>query len=389
MPTQNTLRTVEFKLYPNSTQIKTLGSWLRRCCFLYNRALEQRIKAYNRRGESVTFYDQCKWITKWRERNERMQRLPLLFARDSLRRVDRGIKAFFRRMKAGEKPGFPRFRSHNRYNSLEHLESGNYVGERSVRIPKIGAIKARGQFGIVGEQKLLRVIRRASGWYAQILIAAQDQPPLPPAGGDVGIDLGLESFLTTDSGEHIGNPRHLRKSAKRLKRSQQRLSKCKRGSRRRKKSVNRVARLHESIARQRKGFCHRISRELVNRFDRIAIEDLNIKGLAGGMLAKSVLDACWGFFTFALTYKAESAGRELVFVNPAGTSQECPDCGHIRKKELSEREHDCSSCGLRCHRDHAAAMVVLQRAFRPVRGGTVRLPAMAAGPMNRRDDAHH
>lgn len=380
-------RTVEFKLYLNASQCAIVNSWLHTCCWLYNRALEQRTKAYKRRDESVSYNQQSMLLTLWRERMKLVRSVPVMFARDTIRRVDRGMKAFFRRVRTGEKPGFPRFRSHRRYNSMECLATGRYIGTNKIRIPGIGSVSARGHFGVEGTQRAIRIIRRASGWYAQIVIESPSPVHLAPTDSEVGIDLGLESFLTTDEGDHVGNPRILRTAAKKLRRTQHRLSKCRRGSGRRKKAVNRVARMHEKVARKRRGFAHRTARELVNRFGRIAVEDLNVKGLARSRLSKSVNDVGWGIFLLILCVKAASAGREVVKVPPAGTSQECPDCGAIRKKELSEREHSCP-CGLRCHRDHAAARVIRQRAFRPVRGEPLRPPAMAAGSMNRIGSTH-
>lgn len=367
------MRTTEFKLYPSKSQAKKLDEWMSHCCFLFNKFLDQRKKAYSRRKESISYNDQCKTLTEWRRASESTRSVPADFQRDSLRRVDRGMKAFFRRCKSGEKPGFPRFKSAARYNSIECLAAGSYIKTNAIRIPGIGCVRARGQFGDHPVQKLLRVIRRASGLYAQVLVEHKSIRHLPENNLEVGFDLGLESFLVSNAGEKIENPRHLKRSSRKLRRAQKRVSRCKKGSNGRKKSVRMLARIHEKVSRQRTGFCHRVSRDVVNRYQRIAVEDLNIKGLSKGMLAKHVLDACWGKFISLLTYKAENAGRQLVKVDPRGTSQECPNCGCIRKKQLNEREHNCSSCGLRCHRDHASAQVVLQRAFRPVSEEHVRL----------------
>lgn len=334
----------------------------------------------------MTFYGQCAWLAEMRTRMPWLKEIPILFARDALRRVDRGMKAFFRRVKAGEKAGFPRFKNRDRYRSMEYLQTqGNRIRERAIFVPGIGLIAARGQFG-VGEKKelLLQVVKRATGWHALVVVEKAVLEQLPGTGQECGVDLGLETFATLDSGEQIENPRTLRKSARKLKRCHQRLARCKKGSNRRKNAKREVAKIYEKMARQRRGFCHRMTRNLVNRFDRIAVEKLNIKGLASGMLAKSVNDAAWGIFLFYLSYKAANAGRTIVEVNPSGTSQECPACGRIARKELSEREHNCP-CGLRCHRDHAAAQVIRQRAFRPERGEPIRPGTKQAGPKKRKD----
>lgn len=363
MSVQTILRTVEFKLYPSAEQAKTLDSWLGACCWVYNRALEQRTKAYKRRGESPTLYDQCKLLTEWRDRMERLRLVPAQFERDALRRVDRGMKSFFRRCKAGEKPGYPRFRSRHRYNSLECLAPGKYLRGNKITVPVLGSIRCRGiGQDVSGVQKLLRIIRRPSGWYAQILFERTVEIPDCVPDAEIGIDMGLNSFAVLSDGEVIENPRFARKSEAKKKRLQRRVSRKQKGSKNRCKAVKRLARHHERVAAQRKDFAHQQSRRLVNRFGLIAHEDLNIKGLAKSKLSKSILDAAWGLFLGYLRSKAECASCRIVAVDPRGTSQECPSCGAIRKKTLSERIHSCP-CGMPpIDRDHAAAQVILSRA---------------------------
>ena len=153
------IKTFQYKLYPNHAQIKTLERWIGVCCWTYNRALEQRIKSYKRRKESIGYNQQQKLLTLWRSRMESMRAVPCHFERDALRRVDRGMKAFFLRVKAGKSPGFPRFRSHHRYNSLECLVVGAYLKGDRIRIPNMGTIRCRGRLLPEGTQRALRVIR--------------------------------------------------------------------------------------------------------------------------------------------------------------------------------------------------------------------------------------
>jgi putative transposase len=359
------IRVVEMKLYLTSAQQTTLESWLQTCCWLYNQCLEQRIKAYRRRKESVSFADQTALLTRLRRRMPMLMEVPYEFAKDALRRVDRGMKAFFRRVKAGEKAGFPRFRSHTRYNSLEYLKVGSYVRPSNlIYVPKLGLAKFRaGDQRVAGKQKLLRIIRRASGWFAQVVVEDElSSLPKVPIESAIGVDVGLTSFATLSTGEKIDNPRFFRVAERKLKRTQQRLSRCRKGSRNRRKAVRRVARIHERIAAQRRDFAHQESRKLVNRFDLIGFESLNIAGLGKSRLAKSILDAAWGLFLFFVTYKAESAGRHAIAVDPRGTSQECPSCGTVKPKDLFERVHRCS-CGLILDRDEASARVICARAL--------------------------
>jgi putative transposase len=293
------LRAVELKLYLTVAQQATLESWLSSCCWLYNQCLEQRIKAYQRRGESVTYNQQTAFLTGLRQRIPALAEVPVEFARDALRRVDRGFQAFFRRRAAGQKPGFPRFRSQQRYNSLEYLHGGSYVcpGNR-LRIPNLGLVKCRaGEQSLAGKQKILRIVRRASGWYAQLVLDdGQAAPEKVPVASAAGVDVGLESFATLSDGTKIDNPRCLRNAERKLRRAQRRLSRCRKGSRNRRKAARRVACIHERTTAQRKDFAHQLSRRLVNRFDLLAFEALNVKGLAASRLAKSVQDAAWAMF---------------------------------------------------------------------------------------------
>lgn len=373
MSTKTINRTVEFKLYPNKKQERALSSWLNACCWLYNQALEYRIKAYKRRKESVSYNQQTKWLTQLRRRVSKLQVVPVEFLRSSLRGVDRSFKGFFRRVKAKEKSvGFPRFKSKTRRLSMEHLETRhNYIRSDRVYIPGLGEIRAKGQLDRPGIQKCLRVIQRADGWYAQIVLEQLIPKPFSKTNQECGIDLGLTHYLTFDSGESVENPRFLRESEHRLKRAQISLSKKKKGSNRRKKAVQSVAKLHLKVKRQRRGFCHKLTEEIVSKYDRIAVEDLQIKRMMHGKLAKSIQDASWGIFLQVLKYKAEWAGRSVVEVDPRYSSQECPSCREIVPKKLADREHLCR-CGLRCDRDHAAALVIRNRAFRSGRGEIAR-----------------
>lgn len=357
---RKSFRVIERKLYPNAAQEQSLETYRAECCRLYNRALEQRIKAYKRRNESVSLYDQQSLLAKQRGRIASLRAVPSEFARDALRRLDKAFKAFFRRVKAkARRKGFPRFRARRRYRSMGYQSPGNYFRAGAVFVPGIGEIRARGQDAI-GKQKMLRIIRRADAWYAQVVVTAQDTLPIEPQ-TIVGIDVGLLAFATLSTGEKIENPRFFRKAEQELKYAQRQASRKQKGSRNRFKAAKRVAKIHELVKAQRKDFAHQESRKLVNRFDLIGVEALNIKGLAGGMLAKSVHDAAWGMFLFYLTYKAANAGRQVVAVDPRGTSQECPGCGAVQAKPLSERRHQCG-CGLILDRDHAGALVIEARA---------------------------
>lgn len=366
------MRTIEAKIYLKPAQEEVLSSWMRTCCGIYNHALAQRTKAYRRRNESVTYLKQQKLLTEQRSRRAGLASIPLGFERDALRRVDRGFQAFFRRIKSGEKPGFPRFRSWRCYNSMEYSTLGTYFrSDGLLSIPRLGLVKYRaGKQRISKMQRLLRIIKRASGWYAQVVV-----DEVKPIGklqdeGPIGIDVGLESFATMSDGSKIDNPRFAASSARKLRSLQRSVSRKTKGSKNRRKSVSRLRRHHERVAAQRKSFCHEHSTQLVRCHPMIAVEKLNVSGMSRGRLAKSILDAGWSIFLNQLRVKAANAGRKLIEVNARGTSQTCPKCGNVKRKELSERTHVCGQCGLVCHRDHAAAQVILARALDGNRGIT-------------------
>jgi putative transposase len=354
---------VERKLYLNQEQEATLETWRRECCRIYNRVLEHRIKAYKRRNQNVSYMDQCKLLTVWRQGMPSVAAVPTVFARDTLRRVDRSFKAFFRRVKDGsKKTGFPRFRAQYRYRSLEYLDARYYFRNGRVFIPGIGLVTSRGQDAGTAKQKFLRIIKRASGWYAQTLV----DEPLPvlnvEPSSSVGVDVGLLSFAALSNSETIDNPRYFRKSERKLRLAGRHLSRCQRRGKNRVKACNRRAKIYEKIAAQRKDFAHQESRKLVNKFDIIGFEKLNIAGLSRGKFAKSIMDAAWGMFLFFIAYKAVNAGKQAVAVDPRGTSQECPQCGMVKKKSLSERRHECE-CGCSLDRDYASSLVIETRAL--------------------------
>ncbi|MBI1930649.1 transposase [Candidatus Poribacteria bacterium] len=227
-------------------------------------------------------------------------------------------------------------------------------------IPKVGQVKIRLHRPLPdGKIKTLHIIRKASGWYANITVEIADVVPQVDIQSMVGVDVGLESFLTTSDGEKIENPRHLKASECLLKRVQRCLSKRKKGSRRRGKTKERLAKLHERIVNQRRDFHYKTAYRLYSQYDAVAVEDLRIANLIANhprFAAQSISDAAWGNFVQALGSKAENAGYHLLFVSPNGTSQRCSGCGEIVKKSLAVRIHRCDSCGLVLDRDHNAAI---------------------------------
>lgn len=293
-------------------------------------------------------------------------------AQDVLRRVDKAFKAFFRRCKNGSKPGFPRFKSFRRYGSLTYPQypgGCKLLNNGKLSVQGTGHVKIKLHRPIEGKIKTTTIKQEAGRWYVCFCVEREPQPLLLST-EEVGIDVGLSSFLTMSNGGKVENPRYYRKAQAKLRICQRKVARRKKGSRRRRKAVILLQRAHVKIHNQRQDFHHKVSRELVDYYGRIVVEDLNVKGLAAGMLSKSVNDAGWSQFLRFLSYKAESAGREFIKVDPRGTSQTCV-CGASVPKTLADRWHHCNACGLSADRDEVSAMVILQRAGNRPSGANV------------------
>ena len=229
----------------------------------------------------------------------------------------------------------------------------------------MGDLKVRWHRTLPADARIKTVTakRQAGRWFVCFSVAVPEPAPLPDSIAAVGIDVGLTTFAVLSDGSETANPRHFRHAERRLRVSQRRLARRQRRSRRRLKARDQLARIHAHIADQRRDFHHQTARALVERYGLIAVEDLNVKGTAGSMLAKAVHDAGWSQFLAILSTKAADAGRIVMSVNPAGTTQACSSCGEVVPKTLAERWHDCTACGLSLGRDHNAARNILHRAL--------------------------
>jgi putative transposase len=275
-------------------------------------------------------------------------------------RLDKAFQAFFRRCKAGETPGFPRFRGMHRYNSFCYPQSGFELIGKEVRLSKLGCIRIKMHRPIEGEIKTCTIRKNASGDWIVSFSCEINIEAKPAKQEAIGIDVGLENFATLSDGTKIENPRFLKKGEKKLAKAQAKLSKLEKGTKERRKQGKVVAKTHERISNQRKDFCHKESKKIVDKYQYICVEDLDIKKMIeGSYLAKSITDASWNQFLQFLTYKAAEAGRKLGLVNPAYTTQDCYQCGYREQKTLSERMHCCSLCGYKASRDFNAAQNIL------------------------------
>jgi len=359
------LKTYRYRIYPNNRQKQIIDQTIELCRYLYNCGLEHRILAYRQRRASVYAYQQINELPGIKEVFPDYKNIYSQVLQDVLRRLDKTFSSFFRRVKTGEKPGFPRYKGENRYHSFTYPQPQENMipANGKVYLPKIGKVKIKLHREIPGNIKTVTVTRRNGKYYACFTVEVESVL-LPKTGRTVGIDVGVFAFVATSDGLLVQSPQTYRKAEKSLKTLQREVSRRKKGSNRRRKSVQKLASVHEKIANQRKDIAHKTARYLVNNYDLIAHEDLQIKNMVKNHhLAKSIQDSGWGMFFDILAYKAEEAGKQVVKVNPHNTSQICSGCGHIVKKTLAVRIHKCPHCGLEFDRDINAARNILATAL--------------------------
>jgi putative transposase len=320
--------------------------------------LEQRITLWKQRGVTCTRYEQEAELKDMRAAMPAYAAIHSHVLQDVLKRLDKTFTDFFRRLKTGETPGFPRFQGRNRFNSFTYKEFGNgaTLDIGLLVLSKIGRVAVRWSRPMVGTPKTVTISREADGWYAVVSCADVPIAALQPTGQATGIDLGLESFATLADGTMIYNPRCYRRAERRLKTAQRTVARRKKGSHRRRKAVKLLAKAHQSVKRQRHDFQHKTALHLVRDYDTNYHEDLPVANLLKNHhVAKSIQDAGWRGFLSILAFKAACAGKHVVAVNPAYTSQTCSGCGVVVQKGLSVRWHSCPDCGASLHRDHNAA----------------------------------
>lgn len=359
-------RAFKFRLYPSLNQTRELEIMLETHRRLYNLCLEQRRGEYETHRRSVHYADQSAEFKDLRGDNPFFARLNFSSAQATMRRLDKAFVAFFRRCKTGKKPGYPRFRSRDRYDSIEFPSYGDGVrlnGNR-LRVQHVGVIRCNVHREIEGAVKTATLKREANKWYV-ILSCDLGNVTVPPNGlPAVGIDVGLEAFLTTSDGLRVENPRYLKRELPTLRIAQRVVSRRKRGGKNRRKAANKVRSIHAHVANLRREHHHQVALKLVRLHGLIGVEGLIVSNMVKNRsFSRAISDAGWASFVNILRYKAESAGAEVVAVNPAGTSQCCSGCGVVVPKLLSRRTHSCPDCGLVLHRDENAARNILARAL--------------------------
>ena len=353
-------KSFQFSLRPTKKQARALQTQLDECRWLYNELLSQRKLAYEELNVSLTKYQQSMLLPLLKEERSTLGQVHSQVLQNVVDRLDKAFEAFFRRCKAGEKPGFPRFRGMHRYNSFCYPQSGFSIVGNQIKLSKLGSIRIKMHRSIEGEIKTCTLRSTPSGGWTVSLSCEIEVESKPAKEEAIGIDLGIEHFATLSNGKEIANPRFFQNAEKDLGKAQRKLAKLDKGTPERRKQGKVVAKIHERIRNQRKDFCHKESKKIVEQYQYICVEDLNVKRMVeGSYLAKSITDVSWNQFLQFLTYKAVEAGRKLGLVNPAYTTQDCYQCGHRKEKSLNERMHNCINCGYMASRDFNAAQNIL------------------------------
>jgi putative transposase len=364
MEQQGIRKTFKYKLKPTPKQERLLERAMTLCRHIYNAAVGERREAWRLRGITVTYHQQKAELPDIKAAMSEYSDVHSQVLQDVVLRVDRAFQAFFQRIREGKTLGFPRFHGRARYNSFTYpqFENGARLDNDFLVLSKIGRISVHWSRPLEGTPKTVTISKEADGWYVCFSCADVLVQPLRPTEQETGIDLGIEAFATLSDGTRIFNPGWYRKAERTLKTAQCRISRRKKGSSRREKAVILLAKAHQKVKRQRQDFHHKTALALVRANDVIYHEDLQTANMVRNRhLAKSISAAGWSRFLTILSYKAACAGRSVVAVPPAYTSQRCSraGCGAMVQKGLSVRWHSCPECGASLHRDHNAALNIL------------------------------
>lgn len=375
------------RAYPTARQQRAAADLLAAHCELYNAALQERRDAWRLCHKSISYGGQSAQLWAIRECRPDIARWSFTGQQQTLRRLNRAFEAFYQRCKKGETPGYPRFRSRARFDTVDHVNGDGARWTPSegrwarAYFQGVGTLKVSEHTQVVGRVTQVSLTRDGRRWY--VVVTAESEPvPLPPTGREVGVDVGIARFLTTSDGEIVANPRFLRAASVKMVELQQRLAGCKPGSGNRRRTKRAVAKLHRKTANQRRDFHHQTARRLVDTCDAIAVEDLRVRNMTGrpkpkpdpdnpgrhlpngaaakAGLNKSILDAAWGQFILCIEAKAESAGRRVVKVNPGYTSIDCHRCG-ARCERPRQNTVICPTCGA-CDADVNGARNIAARA---------------------------
>ena len=356
------IKSYKFKIRrPSKRIVQSFEQTLDVCREIYNAGLQERRDAWKLNRINISYYEQQKQLTDLKQIREDLRQTHSTVLRSPLLRLDKTFQSFFNRCRKGGKVGFPRFKSNSRFNSFTFPEpKGFSLDGNRLKLSRIGSVRIHLSRKIEGKIKTCTIKREIDKWFVVFAVETVERV-LPKTGEQVGIDVGIESFITLSNGTQVENQRSFEKIERKLRIAQRSVSRKVKGSNSRKRAWLNVKKLYQKTTNQRRDFLHKVSTDLIKRYDLIAIEKLNIEGLSKGFLSKSIKDVAWGVFFEMLRYKAESAGRKLIEVNPSRTSQTCI-CGEVVKKSLKVRHHKCLKCGYENHRDILSAIIILNRA---------------------------
>lgn len=359
------MKTFCFRLYPSKSQTRLLEQTRETCRCFYNDLLAERKHTFEETGRTVGKTEQLRHVKERKAENPYAAGVHSHILQVVVADLDKAFQNFFRRVKAGETPGYPRFKGRNRFDSFGLKEYGNgfKIDGRRLKVSGIGRIAVRWHREMPDSVKTVRLVKRADGWYACFCVETESEP-LPPTGQAVGIDVGIASLLTTSEGEKVAHPAFYRAGQKKLRRLQRSAARKKKGGSNRRKAVVALKRQHQRVGNRREDFLDKLADDLIRRYDLIALEDLRIPNMVRNPhLSKSILDAGWGYLIQRLTHKAAEAGRGVELVDPAYTSKTCSRCGAVFEHLTLSVRHVACVCGLSLDRDHNAAINILRRAL--------------------------
>lgn len=353
MKTMKTMKTYKFRLYPTKKQEQSLLNTLETCRRLRNKSLNERSKNYD-----MQFYEQKRLLTQRRKQDKYQKQVHSQVLQDVLLTLDKAYQAYFKGLSR-----YPKFKRRDKYNSFTYPQVGGFnLNGGILRLGMIGKVKIKVHRSITGTVKRCTIIRDIDQWYACISVGEETgQEVKPMSTAKVGVDLGLLNLAVLSNGEVIENPRILNASVQRIKFLQKYLARKKRDSRNRMKAKIALAKAWRKVRRQREDCAHKVSTQLVSKYNIVVFEGLTISRMVKNhSLAAAIMDATWGKLRRITAYKAERRGGRVILVNPGGTSHKCSGCGVIVRKDLSLRVHACPSCSLVMDRDHNAALNILK-----------------------------
>lgn len=359
------------RLYPNKEQTAFFERTFSACRWVWNTSLETKSAAYKVNKKSLSFYDLSAMLPRWKNQQQWLMDVPSGALVQTLRDLDKAFQNFFRRVKRGEKPGYPKFKSKNDSTQSYRTQVKNtcLVDERHLKLPKAGIVKCRGLKTVEGRVLNVTVKRVPSGkYFATICCTGCPEPEMPMGENEIlGIDAGVHDIMTRSDGIKVPNNKFLRKSEKKLRREQRRLSRMKKGSANWHKQKRRVARVYEHVANQRNNTLHNATTQAVRDSKAIAVEDLNVNGMTKNhRLARSVSDASMSEMHRQLEYKCGWYGRDFIKVDRwYPSSKTCGECGCVFDGlTLNMREWTCPECGAHHDRDINAAKNIAREGAR-------------------------